>query len=156
EAEILLLTKTLAGLSKVHVTSHTQGVPNQAGDAMRGLLYSLQLKELELSVKLPEQHTELQRLRAQNAAAKAYVATEDKDRVQITEGPNRTYEEIHLALLRQEPLLAGLRGKSETLRNQLAQERATLERFNSHYQALNNSLREVNLQETYYRKYREN
>src|SRR5205823_2845407 len=128
---------------------------NQAADAMRGQLYGLQLKELELNVKFPEQHPELQRLRQQIAGAKANLAKEEKDRAQVTEGPNRTYEEVHLALLKQEPLLAGLRGKSATLRNQLAEERTAPERFNAHYLGLNNFQREVNLQETYYRKCRE-
>jgi uncharacterized protein involved in exopolysaccharide biosynthesis len=156
EAEVRQLTKTLAGLARVHVTSHTQGMPNQAADAMRGQLYSLQLKEVQMSVSYPEQHPELQRLRQQIATAKANLAAEEKAREQTTEGPNRTYEEIQLALLKQEPLAAGLRDKCETLRNQLTLEHAALARFNEHFLALSNSQREVNLLEAYYRKYREN
>jgi uncharacterized protein involved in exopolysaccharide biosynthesis len=156
EAEVRLLGEKLAGLPKVHVTAQTQGVPNQVADVMRSQLYALHLKELELRVKLPEQHPEVQHLQQQISLAGANLAKEEKEREQITQGPNRTYEEVHLSLLRQEPLLAGLKNKVQTLRSQLAQERAALEHFNADYRALNSLQREVNLQDSRYRKYLEN
>jgi uncharacterized protein involved in exopolysaccharide biosynthesis len=156
ETEVRLLNEKLAGLSKTHVTAQTQGMPNQSADAMRVQLYAMQLKELELGVRLPEQHPEVVRLREQIGLATASLAKEDKDREQITHGPNRTYEEVNLTLLKLEPVVGGLKAKVEALRNQLAQARADLERFNSHYLALNALQREVSLQETCYRKYLEN
>ena len=156
QAEVRLLNEKLAGLSKNHMTSHTQGMPNQAADSMRGQLYALQMKEVELRVRLPEQHPEVVRLREQIGLANANLVKEEKDREQITLGPNRTYEEVNLALLKQEPVVGGLKDKAETLRNQLAQARADLERFNANFLALNTLQREVSLQEACYRKYLEN
>ena len=51
----------------MHVTARTKGVRNEATDNMRGQLYTLQLRELELRQKYPDGHPDLDRVRQQAA-----------------------------------------------------------------------------------------
>src|SRR5262249_5440215 len=126
EAEVRLLREKLAGLAPTHVTARTKGIRNEAADNMRGQLYALQLRELELRLKHPAGHPELQRVREQAAAAAEILRREEHEREQLTEGPSRVYEEAQLALLKQEPVVTSLRAKAEALRAQLDRQQGGL------------------------------
>lgn len=156
DAEVRLLRDKLAGLSPTHVTARTKGVRNEAADNMRGQLYALQLRELELRQKHPAGHPELERVRQQAAAAQDILRHEEQPREQTTEGPNRVYEETQIALLRQEPVLASLRARAEALRAQLDQQRGELRALNESSLRVARLEREVGLQESNYRRYAEN
>jgi uncharacterized protein involved in exopolysaccharide biosynthesis len=123
---------------------------------MRGQLYTLQLRELEYRLKYPAGHPDLERVRQQAAAAKEIVGQEEHDREQLTEGPSRVYEEAQIALLKQEPVLAALRAKADTLRAQLEQQRKELRAFNDNSLRVARLEREFLLQESHYRRYADN
>jgi uncharacterized protein involved in exopolysaccharide biosynthesis len=156
EAEVRLLREKLAGLSPTHVVSRTRGMRNEAADNMRGQLYTLQLRELELRQKYPDGHPELERVRQQASAAREILRQEEHDREQLTEGPSRLYEETELAVLRQEPVLTALRAKADALRAQLDQQRAEFKTFNENSLRIARLERDLGLQESHYRRYAEN
>lgn len=156
EVELRLLREKLAGLSPTHVTARTKGMRNEAADNMRGQLYALQLRELDLLQKYPEGHPDLERVRQQVAAAKDILHHEEQGREQLTEGPNRVYEEAHMALLKLEPTLAALRSKAETLRAQLDHQRAEFKTLNENSLRIARLERELGLQDSLYRRYAEN
>ena len=156
EAELKALRDKLAAARPTQETARTKGFPNVALDTMRGQLYALQLKELELIAKYSESHPEVSMLRKQIVAAKELLAKEEAGREQVTEGPNRVHEEAELAVLKQEPQVLALKAKAAVLRTQLARERVALESFNDNMLAVTRLQREVDLHETQYRKYAEN
>jgi uncharacterized protein involved in exopolysaccharide biosynthesis len=152
ETEIRVLREHLTSLPKTQVTAQ---VKNPA-DALEGQLYALQLKEREMLTKYPEQHPEMRLLREQIEAARTALAKQGGSRDQITTGPNRTYEETHLALLRQEPVLGALKARADALRTQLREEQAKLKAFNEDSLRVRKLERDYDLQEAEYRKYAEN
>lgn len=156
EAEVRLLREKLAGLAPTQVTAQTKGVPTAGADLMRGQLYTLQIKELEMRTKLPEQHPDIQLLRRQIENAKEILAGAEVAHGQVTVGPNRVFEETQLALFKQEPALASLQVRLDTLRTQLAAEQVKLKVLNEDSLRIAKLQREFELQETAYRKYAEN
>src|SRR5439155_6681219 len=156
EAEVRLLREKLSGLSPTQITARIKGIRNEAADNMRGQLYTLQLRELELSQRHPDGHPELKRLHQQAAAAKEVLGREEQEREQFQEGPSRLYEEAQLALLKDEPMLSSLRAKADSLRAQLDQQRAEFKALNENTLRIARLEREFGLQESHYRKYAEN
>ncbi len=152
ETEMRQLRERLASLPKTQVTAQ---VKNPA-DVLEGQLYALQLKEREMLTRYPEQHPEMRLLREQIEAAKTALAKQGGSRDQITTGPSRNYEEIHLALLRQEPVLGALKARVDALRGQLREEQAKLKSFNEDSLRVRKLERDYDLQEAEYRKYAEN
>jgi polysaccharide biosynthesis protein PslE len=156
EAELAQLRAKLAALPETHVTARTTGVPNEATDNMRGQLYALELKELDLLSRHTEKHPEVQLIRQQVAAAREILDREQRAREQVTTGPNRVQEEARLAVLKQEPVVAALRARSESLRAQLEDERRGLKTLNAHGLRLAEQQRTVDLQSSLYRRHAEN
>ena len=68
-------------------------------------------------------------------------------------GPSKPYEELKVQLLREAPALAALHAKSEKLQSQLSHERAALEKLNNDELLIARLQRDVQLEETSYRKY---
>jgi tyrosine-protein kinase Etk/Wzc len=155
EAEARLLREKLVGLSPTQVSARTKGIRNEAADNMRGQLFTLQLRELELR-KHPQGHPDLLRVRQQVDWAQDILRKEESEREQVTEGPNRIYEEVQLTLLKQEPVLAALRVKADTLREQLDRQRHDFQAFNENSLRVARLERGLALQESHYRRYAEN
>src|SRR5439155_13540859 len=78
EAEVRSLRAKLTALSPTHVTARTRGLPNQAADQLRGQLYPLQLREVELLARHPDEHREVRLVRKQAAKASALLAREEQ------------------------------------------------------------------------------
>jgi uncharacterized protein involved in exopolysaccharide biosynthesis len=156
EATIKRLRDRLAALPGTHVSGVTKGYPNAAADTMRAQLYTLEVKEKELSARYGKQHREVREVRRQLATARTLLAAEQREREQVTTAPNKLHEEAQLALLREEPVLASLKARAGALRMQLAAERARLKKLNSDQMRLARLQREVELHESHYRKYAEN
>ncbi len=151
EAEVKALQQRSDGLDPTSKTI-SRGLPNQAADAMRAQLYALQIKELEMRSKFPENHPEISLIRRQTTAAEAVLAKEEREREQVTSGPNRAYEEIKLSLLRQESALAALKARSSTLQQQLVREQERAASFIHDQVRVTELQREVDLQDMQYRR----
>ncbi len=156
EATTRLLRERLARLPRTHVSAVTTGFPNAATDSLRAQLSALEIKEKELSAKFADRHPEVRQVRRQVATARALLEQQESAREQVTTAPNRLHEEAQLALLREEPVLAALKARAESLRAQLASERDRLRDLNRDQLRIARLQREVELHEGHYRKYAEN
>jgi uncharacterized protein involved in exopolysaccharide biosynthesis len=155
EAEVRALRDKLAGVPATVVTAHTRGAPNHAADLMRGQLYTLQLKEMELLARHAEHHPEVKLVRRQAAAAKELLAKEAREREQVTTGPNKVHEEVEVTRQRQEAVLASLRARAEALRGQLERERAALKTLNANELRVARLQRKLDLEASQHRRYAE-
>lgn len=155
EAEIELVRQRLVKLPATQVTGTTRGLPNQALDTMRSQLYALELKQLELAGKYPENHPEVRTVRRQAEAARKLVEAEDKEREQVTQGPNRVHEEGQITLLRQEPQMRATRTRVELLHRQLDGERQALAELNRNEVQLSRLQRAYDLELAQQRRYAE-
>lgn len=153
EAETRDLAQRLTSISPTSVLGEAVGYPNIAADGMRQQLYALQLKEKDLASRFTDQHPELKLVREQLASAKAVVDGLDPSRTQTTTGPNRTYEELRLAQLRQNAVLASLKAKASTLTTQLAEAKNRLETLNNSEMRLAQIQRDIQVLDISYRKY---
>jgi uncharacterized protein involved in exopolysaccharide biosynthesis len=155
EGEAKALRDKLASLPKSIVTARTKGFPNQAADTMRGQLFTIKLKELELVTRHPEDHPDVRLIRKQIASANEVLAREDSEREQVTTGLNKLYEEAELALQRQETLLASTKARARALTAQIDQEKGEMKKFNANEVRIARLQRKLDLDNTHYRKYAE-
>jgi len=156
EAKVQRLREALAGLPETQVTEKTTGFANFGTDGMREQFYALKLKEQELASRLTESHPVLQEIRRQAEAAKEVLDREEPTRTQVTTGPAKTFEEIHLALFREEPVLSSLRAEADSLQQQLVGARDELRTLNENELRIANLEREIRLHEANYLKYSAN
>jgi polysaccharide biosynthesis protein PslE len=156
EAEVKALRARLAQLPKTQVLSSTTGFPNAVAELMRGQIFSLALKELDLLARHGEAHREVELGRKQLATAQEALTKEERGRDQVTVGPNRAYEDAELSLLRQEVQLASLQAKAVELLKERDQEQAALQQFNRSELDISRLQRELELQSVQYRKYADN
>ena len=123
---------------------------------MRQLLYGLQLQEKKLAGKVTDDHPELKSIREQIVQSQAILSKEQDARSTVTEAPNRAYEELSLALLQQEVLLAATQAKANALREQIAETKKLLQTLIESELQIATLQREVQLQDVSYRKYTDN
>ena len=152
-AEVQQLAQRLSRMSPTQVLGAAAGFPNIAADGMRQQLYGLQLKEKDLASRVTDQHVELRFVREQIASSKKVLDSLEPSRTQTTVGPNRTYEELRLAQLRQEAALASLRAKSATLQTQLADARREMQTLNNNEMHIAQIQRDIQILDGSYRKY---
>ncbi len=156
EAELASLNEKLDRLPETRVTQRVSGLPNQAADLMRQQLYTLQLKEQELLTTYKEDTRQVREIRRQIVEAQAILAKEEYDRTQSTNSSDPTFQQLHLALHSKQTTAASLRARLEKSREQLATTRTALEQLNDYEMQIVQLRRDVELQETNYRKYAEN
>jgi uncharacterized protein involved in exopolysaccharide biosynthesis len=156
DAEVKALRTRLAQLPKTQVISSTTGFANAVAELMRGQIFTLTLKELDLLARHGEAHREVALGRKQLAAAQDALAKEERGRDQVTVGPSRAYEDAEISLLRQEVQLASLQGKAAELAKERDQAQAALHRFNRNELEISRLQRELELQSAQYRKYADN
>ena len=153
EAEVKQLQQQLLDLPTTQVTEQTVGFANEAADGMRQQLYTLQLREKELTSKVTDDHPLLRAVRDQIAAAQKVFGQEKPERTQTKTGVSKAHEEINLLLLKDEPALASLRAKADRLAAQVEAEKASLAKLNDDELRIDRLQREVRLEEANYRKY---
>jgi uncharacterized protein involved in exopolysaccharide biosynthesis len=155
-AEVKTLRSRLAQTPKTQVLNSTTGFPNAVSELMRGQLFTLGQKELELLSRRGEAHRDVDLSRKQISAAQEALAKEEQGREQVTVGPSRTYEEAQVSLLHQEALLASLEGRTDELRQQRDRQRALLQAINRDELSITRLERELELQNGQYRRYADN
>jgi uncharacterized protein involved in exopolysaccharide biosynthesis len=152
-AEIKEIAQKLSGMKPVQVNSAESGYPNMAADGMRQQLYALQIREKDLASRVTDQHVELKFVRDQIASAKNVFETLEPSKTHTTMGPNRNYEELRLAQIRQEAALASMRAKAATLQSQLAEARKEMQTLNNNEMRIVEIQRDIQILEGSYRKY---
>jgi uncharacterized protein involved in exopolysaccharide biosynthesis len=151
--QVVSLREKLANLSKTLVLEETEGVANHASDGMRGQLYALQMEEKGLLASHTSDHFRVRKIRQQIEEAKKILEAEDDSRTEMTTGPNRVYEEAELELILKEPVLAALTEKEKALSRLLAEAKSELQSLNDNQIKVAQLTREIEIQETNYRKY---
>lgn len=143
----------MSKLSKTMVAEETSGATNFASDAMREQLYALQLRQQELRSTHTDDHPSVKQIETQIAAAKAILDAEDGDRTEVTTAPNRVYEAIELEQIQKELILESVRAKNAIVEKQLRQAEAALQTLNDNEITIARLQREVDIQDSNYRKY---
>jgi len=152
-AEINDLKDRLGKMSPTQVLGSAAGFPNFAADGMRQQLYTLQLKEKDLTTRVTDEHVELKFVRDQIASAKKVLDGVDPSRTQTTVGPNKNYEELRLTQLRQEATLASLDAKATALKTQLGDTRREMRTLNDNEMKIAQVQRDIQILDVSYRKY---
>ena len=98
----------------------------------------------------------MQQIREQIAEAKKILERQEPTRTQTTTGTNRSFEDVHAALLEEEPRLASLQARAAVLRRQTAELRGQLKAFGEDELRIAQLQREVELCQANYRKYSTN
>jgi uncharacterized protein involved in exopolysaccharide biosynthesis len=124
-AEVKVLQARLDRISPTQVTGKT-GMPDQAADTLRTRLAELRVKHKGLAGRYSENHPDVRQVSREIREAEALLDAGQKDRKQVTEGPNRVHEEAVLALARQLPLFDGHKARAELLHRQVAGQRKAL------------------------------
>jgi uncharacterized protein involved in exopolysaccharide biosynthesis len=152
-AEIDAIGQRLQGMKPTQVNSAEAGYPNIAADGMRQQLYALQMKEKDLTSRVTDQHVELKFVREQIESSKKVLDSLEPSKTHTTIGPNRNYDELRLAQIRQEAQLASLRAKSATVQTQLADARREMQTLNDNEMRIAQIQRDIQILEGSYRKY---
>jgi uncharacterized protein involved in exopolysaccharide biosynthesis len=156
DAELAALNEKLDRLPETRVVQRVSGMPNQAADLMRQQLYALQLKEQELLSVFNEDTRQVREIRRQIQEAQGILAKQEYEKTQSTNAADPTFQQLHLTLHSKQTLAASLRAKLEKSREQLAEAKTALAELNDHELKIAQLRREVELQESTYKKYSEN
>lgn len=156
DAELSALNQKLDRMPETRVAQRVSGMPNQAADLMRQQLYALQLKEQELLSVFNEDTRQVREIRRQIQEAQGILAKQESEKTQSTNAADPTFQQLYLTLHTKQTLAASLRAKLEKSREQLAEAKTSLSELNAHELEIGQLRREVDLQESTYRKYSEN
>jgi capsular exopolysaccharide synthesis family protein len=137
------------------VMGNTKGFPNYAADGMRQKVYELQLKEQDLRSKYTDKNVLVQEVQRQIGIAESLLKREAPTRNQVTNGINPAYQELKLAMVKEESAVAALAAKKDSLVVHLASVKSELQGFNNSEVQLARLQREKDIQEANYRKYNE-
>lgn len=155
-SEIEALHQKLKELKENHVEAVTTGQSNPAADGMRQLLYSLQLQENRITSMYTNDYPLLTSIREQIDQSKAILKQEQDVRQTVMEGPNRAFEELNIARMRQEALLMSTQAKAAALKEQIATAKQQFQTQIENELRIARIQRDVQLQDTSYRKYFDN
>jgi uncharacterized protein involved in exopolysaccharide biosynthesis len=147
------LRQTLAALPKNEVTTRTTGFPDQGTDLMRQQFFNLQMLEQSARVKFTDENPHLQDIVRQAQESRRILDREERERTQVTTALPKVYDDIRSALVQQEPVIASMRTKAETLNVNLAALRRELQTLNENELQIARLEREVELKDADYRKY---
>lgn len=156
EVKIQRLRDQLARMPTTQVIDTTSGITNEGTDEMRAQFYALKLQEMAASTKYTDEHPLLKETRRQATEAKELLDREEKTRTQVTTGPDRAYEQVQLALITEQPLLASLKTQADQLQSQLAAAGEELRSLNENEVLIASLKREIEMDEASYRKYAAN
>ena len=151
-AAIRSLHEKLAATPRMLVTTETSGAPNSAADELRKRLNELQLKEQELLSVFTLESIPVKEMRRQIDEARLLLEKTVQPR-QVTTEINVSYQEIRSLLIKEESGLPSLLAKAETLKAQLLKAVDDLTILNETEMRLTRLQREMEIQESNYRKY---
>ncbi|MGD9973968.1 MAG: GNVR domain-containing protein, partial [Desulfatirhabdiaceae bacterium] len=151
-ASIKSLQEKLAKTPVTLVTVETSGFPNSATDELQKRLNELKLKEQDLLSTFTEESIPVKEIRRQIGEVTSMLQNTNEIR-QVTTGLNETHQEIRLILAKEEGSLLSLQAKAGSLKNQLAKSRDELKTLNENEVLFTKLQREMEINESNYRKY---
>jgi uncharacterized protein involved in exopolysaccharide biosynthesis len=155
-AKVESLKRTLADIPKTQVAERTTGIGNEGTDRIRERVFALQMREKEAAAKYTDAHPRLVMIREELAETRAEAEGEAPERTHVKTTPDVGYEATRSALLAEEPVLASLRARSESLKTKVADLRGRLESLSENETRIARLMREIELRDTEYRKYSSN
>ncbi|MGA2620306.1 MAG: hypothetical protein ABSF26_22025 [Thermoguttaceae bacterium] len=156
ENRIRVLRRELAQLPAEQIESSTKGFGNEGTDQMRSQLYQLQVRKEEAAAKYTAAHPLMREIDEELKASQAVAEHQEPTRTHVTEGRSHVYQETQLALVQEEPLLAAVAAKAESLRGQLTALRGQMIAFGQNEQQIARLERAVEMGQANYRKYAAN
>lgn len=153
--KIKAITQLLKETPQNMVMANTKGFPNYAADGMRQKLYELQLKEQDLRSKYTDKNVLVQEVQRQIGTAEALLKQETPTRNQVTNAINPAYQELKLAMVREESAVAAFDAKKDSMLVHLAALKSEIQSFNNSEVQLARLQRQKDIQEANYRKYTE-
>lgn len=154
EAKVQDLERSMAELPEWLLAAETTNFPNKAATDMRGLLYTLEVREKELSSMLNDDHPRLRALREQIAESRKIVdeaAPAGADSDHVVNPPRQQLES--LSLLSERAQVASLTARKQELQQQRDLVFEELRRLNSSEIRIADLQRKVDLAEANYRTY---
>ena len=151
QTRILALERAAEKISETKITQNVSGLPNEARDQMRTLLYELEVAEKQATSYLTPNHPKLTAIREQIANATEVVEGQQDEREQVTEGinPIRQVLDEKLELERaEEKALSSKAVVLEAQRNQLS---AAMTELNKHEQEVASLQRRLEILEERYK-----
>jgi len=156
EADVKKRGTLMKTLDSTIVTTTTTGDVAEAVDGMRKQLFDLEAKQQELLSKMTTDHPEVMAITFQVTNLRQILNRElERRRSTVTHGRNRTYEEVEMAQLGQQPVIESLRAKSKALQERSERSRSELAEVNSAHRRITQLEREVALLDASYRRHYE-
>jgi uncharacterized protein involved in exopolysaccharide biosynthesis len=131
QASIEDLRKQLIDVPERLVTAK-KSMPNQGADLLRDRLYQLQVRSMELHSRYNESHPLVIAINDQLAEAEQIVADQSDRREETTDEINPIYQELSLAMKREQSLVAGLKSRLVALDKQRESVLTDLRELNGH------------------------
>lgn len=150
ETRISALKNAAAKISETKVTQNVSGLPNEARDQMRTVLYELEVAEKEATAYLTPDHPKLQAIREQISNASEVVEGQQEEREQVTEGINPIRQVLDEKLELEKAELEAISSKARALEAQKKQLLTALTELNKHEQEVASLERRLEILEERY------
>lgn len=156
EADVKKRGTLMKTLDSTIVTTTTTGDVEEAVDGMRKQLFDLEAKQQELLSKFAADHPVVIAIALQVHNLRQILNRElERQRSTVTHGRNRTYEEVEIAQLSQQPVIESQRAKLKALQEWFERSRGELAEVNTAHRRISQLEREVALLDASYRRHYE-
>ena len=147
------LKRTLETMSQTVALEQVTGRPNSFVDDARVRLLDLRLQEKDLLTRYAPDSRPVQNLREQIKQAEAALAGQEETRTEQKTGINSAYQQLELALLREQGQLDALTRQREVLAQQIGTAEGELKQWNTYEAELTRLERQCAIAEQNYRTY---
>jgi uncharacterized protein involved in exopolysaccharide biosynthesis len=100
------------------LVASTKLMPNVGADLLRGQLYALEVKSMELQSRYTAKHPQVQAVNDQLKDAQRVMASQSEERTETTDDVNPIYRQLSLELKQERSVLAGLKARLAALDQQ--------------------------------------
>jgi polysaccharide biosynthesis protein PslE len=129
-------------------TQQTEGVANQATDAMRNQLFELEMLEKDLTNRYTPTHPLVTQVREKMVAARKIFDSQETDRTLVNSAINPVRQELELDRFRNLSTLEGLKAQQDELTAKIANANSKAEKVNADEVLLNDLERQIQLVRT--------
>jgi uncharacterized protein involved in exopolysaccharide biosynthesis len=130
-----------------------RSMPNQGADILRGHLYELEVKSMELSARYNDSHPLVIAANDQLGEAKKVIAEQAEQRTETTDEVNPIYRELSLQMKQERSVMAGLKARLIELEKQKTAVLADLRAVNQQDLQIDQLTREAELARNKYMQY---
>jgi uncharacterized protein involved in exopolysaccharide biosynthesis len=136
-----------------NLVSSTKSVPNDGADILRGRLYELEVKSMDLKSRYADAHPLVIAVNEQLDEAKAIVDEQAAQRTETTDAINPIHQKLSLAMKQDRSVVAGLQSRLVELEQQKGGVLADIRALNDQDFKVDQLSREAELARTKYTQY---